>query len=316
MPEGGVGSPERSALLLGWRRYVPESIGLVLGLVLVDHFFFDGSRFAWVAPRPFWIPIILISAQYGLAGGVFVTLAATLALYSTALPSQLATQDYYAYSRLVVAEPTAWLACALVLGGLRSLHIFHAAELRQQRDDALHEAEIVGGGLAEAMAEIGRLELRIASEAQTIGSVGHAFGQLDARDGARLAASIAEIGRLVVGAASLTVYARTSQGFAALAMVGDGAPGDRATAPALDAELVQALQYTPDLVWRRDRADDRRRLPDGVLLAVGIAAPDLSGPRGLLLVDRLLPNQSLAAAAARAQDVARGMGGLLARVEG
>jgi hypothetical protein len=310
-----VAGLERSAFLLGWRRYVPESIGLVLLLVLADHVLFDGSRYAWVAQRPFWIPIILISGQYGLAGGVFATLAATLALYSSALPSQLATQDYYAYSRLVVAEPTAWLACALILGGLRSLHIFHAAELRQQRDEALHEAEIVGRGLTEAMTEIGRLELRIAGDTQTVAAMGHAFGGLDAADGARLSASIAEVGRIVVGAADLTIYARTAQGFAVLAIVGQGAPRDRATLPFLDNELTEALRHAPDLVWRRDHPCDGQSLPAGVILAVGIPAPDRSTPLGVLLVERLLPNQSLAAAAARARDVARGIGCLLARVE-
>ncbi|MCJ2035347.1 hypothetical protein [Methylobacterium sp. J-068] len=311
----GTAGSEQSALLLGWRRYVPEAIGLVLFLVLVDHLYFDGTRFAWIAPRPFWIPIILISAQYGLAGGVFATLASTLALYSSALPSQLATQDYYAYSRLVVAEPTAWLACALVLGGLRSLHIFHAAELRQQRDDALQEGEILGRGLSDAMAEIARLELRIASETQTLGAVAQAFGRLDAGDAPRPAASLAELGRLLIGASAITLYGHGPEGFAALAVAGDGASRDHVGIPPLDDGTVQALRQTPDLVWRRDRVADAERMPAGAILAIGIPAPDRSGPLGLILVERLLPSRTLAAAAAQARDVARGVAGLLGRVE-
>lgn len=313
--ERGASDQDRSSPLLGWRRYVPEAIGLVLLLVLIDHLVFDGSRYAWMTPRPFWIPVILISAQYGLAGGVFATLVATLALYSSALPSQLATQDYYAYSRQVVAEPTAWLACALVLGGLRSLHIFHAAELRQQRDDALDEADSLGRGLSAAMAEIGRLELRFAAETRTLGSVSKAFACLDAEDGLRLATSLAELGRRLVGASRLTVYAATPRGLAPLATVAEGGARDRATAPAIDGMLAEAVAQAPDRLWRRDRAADARRLPDGAVLAVALPAHGAPGPRGLLLIEGLLPNQTLAEAAPRALDLALAMGSLVAGAE-
>lgn len=310
--ESGTSDRDRSGPLLGWRRYGPEAIGLVLLLVLADHLFFDGSRYDWMTPRPFWIPVVLISAQYGLAGGVFATLAATLALYSAALPSQLATQDYYAYSRQIVAEPTAWLACALVLGGLRSLHIFHAAELRQQRDDTLLEADGLGRGLSAAMAEIGRLELRFAAETRTLGAVGRAFACLDARDGVHLVTSLAEVGRRIVGASRLTVYACTPQGLSLLATVGEGGPRDRETAPVVDATMAEAVAQAPDRIWRRDRAIDARRLPSGAVLAVSIPGQAAPGPRGLLLVEGLLANQTIAEAAPRAQEMAVAMGGLMA----
>jgi hypothetical protein len=297
-------------LLQGWQRYVVESIGLVLLLVWIDHAFFNATRFADITPRPFWIPILLMSVQYGLAGGVFATIAATIALYGAALPSQLATQDYYAYSRLLVAEPTSWLACALVLGGLRSLHLAHAAELRQQVEEARAVAIDVGDGLQQALEEIGRLEARIAGDARSVGAIGRALSGFDARDDAHLAATYAELGRLVIGATSLAIYRRDARGaFVPVAAAHEGGGRDLAPSACLPDGLLRALNQPGPRVWRAGAADGTP-LPPDITVAATIAA-GAEVPRGLVLVGRILPGAEPDLAARRTEDVARGLLGLL-----
>lgn len=299
--------PSGSASTGGWYRSILESLLLVGLLVCADHLFFDGNRFANINPRPFWIPVLLMSVQYGLAGGVFAAFASTLALYSGALPSQLATQDYYAYSRLIVAEPTSWLACALVLGGLSSLQLAHAAEVRRQRDEAQAAAEDLGHGLQQALSDLGRLELQIAAETRTAGAIARAFAGLEPGGPERLATSFAEFARLVVGASDLTVYAPRGGAWVAVGHAGEARDAPRLAR--LDADSLRGPGPSPDQASPRLLAAGASPLwPDGAIL-VPVVPPSGGEASALIVAEGCAPGQP--AAAQRAQDVARGLGGLL-----
>ncbi|GJD52653.1 hypothetical protein OPKNFCMD_5419 [Methylobacterium crusticola] len=317
------GRPAESASPGGWYRYVLESVALVGLLVCIDHVFFDGNRFASITPRPFWIPVLLMSVQYGLAGGVFAAFASTLALYSGALPSQVATQDYYAYSRLIVAEPMSWLACALVLGGMSSLQLAHAAEVRRQRDDAQAAAEDLGHGLQQALADLGYLELQIAAETRTAGAIARAFASLDPAGPERLAASFAEFARLIVGSRDLTVYVPRGETWVALGHAGEVRDAPRL--PRLAADVLQGPGRPQGLGQfqepgqphafghgssRRLEAGATALWPDGAVLVPVI--PRAGGAAlGLIVADGVGSGASAAAALQRAESLARGLGGFL-----
>jgi hypothetical protein len=126
-----------SALSLSdWRAFVPESLGLCL-VIWYFRTLIPGSDIgAGSLPNPFWIPVLLMSGQYGIMGGLFATVAASAMLLISGLPVRGATQDFYAYAGIVAAAPCAWLATALILGGLRTLHIHHQTDLQEQLDPA------------------------------------------------------------------------------------------------------------------------------------------------------------------------------------
>ncbi|GJE46580.1 hypothetical protein [Methylobacterium soli] len=296
-------------LLPDWRRFVPETMALVLPLVYIDVFFLNADGFASIYPRPFWIPVLLISAQYGLAGGMFASLVSTIALYSIALPPQLATQDFYDYSRIVVAEPAAWLTATLVLGGLRSLHMVHARELREQLDEANAMGDAAEQALAVALGEIKRLELRIAGDTHAIGGVAQALAGLDARSGPQLMASFSEVVRQVVGASTLTLY-RADRG-GATPLVRIGGSGDLDAAPALSSELVDAMVRGRRTIRADERGADHL-LPRGGTIAAPICAPHDAVVWGIALAERLDGDRDLSGAALAIQSGARGLAALIA----
>ncbi|MFH6787362.1 MULTISPECIES: hypothetical protein [Methylobacterium] len=293
-----------------WYRYVLESIVLVGLLVCVDYVFFDGHRFSGINPRPFWIPVLLMSVQYGLAGGVFAAFTSTLALYSGELPSQIATQDYYAYSRLIVAEPTSWLACALVLGGMSSLQLAHASEVRRQRDDAQAAAEDLGHGLRQTLSDLGRLELQIAAETRTAAAIARAFAGLDPGGPERLAASFAEFARLIVGASDLTVYGPRGGAWVALGHAGETREEPRL--PRLGADILQGQEPASP---RQLEAGASPAWPDGAIL-VPVVARAGGEAVGLIVAEGLRPGTPAAYALHCADDLARGLGGLLGNCPG
>src|SRR4051794_9088420 len=63
--------------LSDWPRFVPESLGLLVVISLVRMAMPGGPAGLENMPHPFWIPVLLMSAQYGIMGALFATTAAT-----------------------------------------------------------------------------------------------------------------------------------------------------------------------------------------------------------------------------------------------
>src|SRR3954471_17355116 len=54
--------------------------GFFVVALMIDHAFLDGNRFAGVQPHPFWIPVVLLSLQFGTNAGVLAVLTAGICL--------------------------------------------------------------------------------------------------------------------------------------------------------------------------------------------------------------------------------------------
>src|SRR6185437_594076 len=100
-------------------------------------------------------------------GGLFAALSASLLFFATELPAQSAAQDFYDYAAFAAAQPCVWLTAALVLGGLRTLHIHHQARLEERLEDIKATAEELAEQLAGAAGEMALLEQRIAGDTAT-----------------------------------------------------------------------------------------------------------------------------------------------------
>lgn len=135
--------------------------------LLADFLIFDGDRFQSLSPHPFWIPVILLSVQYGSTEGLLAALAATAALLLGALPEQTFGQDIFDYLASITKRPILWFAAAIVVGE------FAARRRRrlERTERALLEVREEADGLADAYADArkskDRLEARLAGELRT-----------------------------------------------------------------------------------------------------------------------------------------------------
>ena len=119
------------ARLLGLRRSAWLEIALfIAAALLLDQFVFSGARFWDVAPHPFWILIVLVSAQYGTNEGLVATLVASAVLLAGNLPVQHIDQDLYAYIFEISWRPMMWLVAAVVVGEISSRHLRERERLR------------------------------------------------------------------------------------------------------------------------------------------------------------------------------------------
>jgi hypothetical protein len=277
-------------------RFVPESVGLIALIMLAQAWLAAGPGVASGLPHPFWIPVLLMSGQYGIMGGLFATLAATAAFYIGGLPPQSATQDFYDYAGIVAVQPCAWFGTALVLGGLRTLHAHHHADLQERFEQTKLMAEDIADGLHRAVSEVERLEQRIATDTGTLAILLHSLARLDVADRRSLVGSIADVIRFGVGATSFAVYLKGPHGLEPCVGIEDGA----SVTPAAIASVPASLCQDND---------------EGDLASMPIWAPirltDFE-PAGVVVCTRLNPSQDAAIAHRRLDEICRVLAVLLA----
>jgi polysaccharide biosynthesis protein PelD len=145
-----------------------ELVGFFVIAAVIDHYIFGGTRFAGVQPHPFWIPIILLSVQYGTNAGLLAVAAAGAYLLAGNLPSQELTEDRFDYLLRLSAQPLLWLAAALVIGEIRS----RQRRLFQNLDESLERVQAERDTIAAAYQELkstkAALEIRIAGQIRTV----------------------------------------------------------------------------------------------------------------------------------------------------
>jgi hypothetical protein len=290
--------------LSDWHRFVPEALGMLLFIALIRALLPDVLA-GGAMPHPFWIPVLLMSGQYGIMGGLFATLAATAALFLSGLPPQSATQDFYAYAGVIAAQPCAWLATALVLGGLRTLHIHQHSALQWRLDQSEQLAEEVVDGFEHALHEIEHLEHRIAGDSGTLASFLHSFAKLELTDRRSLVASFADVVRYGVGATSFAIYLRGDQGLEPYLCVENGVRvGSGAGAPIAPSLLSAVRAEGLDLAAEGSCSED-------VACQAPIRLTGSAPAIGVILCRRLEPSQDPAIAAQRLSEISGVLAALL-----
>ena len=143
---------------------------------------------------------------------MIATIAASV-VYWLGLPPASAAQDFYGYAGMVAVQPAAWLATALVVGGLRNLHISQATELADQLEASRRCASDLSGGLERATAEVNALERRIAVDTSSVAALSRTLSLIDMSDRRAAAMSYGELFRVGTGAATFTVYLKDPGGY-------------------------------------------------------------------------------------------------------
>jgi hypothetical protein len=279
-----------------WRWLVPETIALVLAIVGFDKLFLKSG--AGFDPILLWIPVALMSAQYGVLGGLFAATISAVALLTVGMPPQEVGQDFYAYAAVLAGQPSAWVLYALTIGGLRSLQMIHAANLEAELTETHEAAEKLGEGLERSLFEIGRLEARIASETGTLDAVVRSLARLDLSEPQVVMKAFADVLVNAAGIATLTLYRRTPAGFEPVVRRSAGHPLDAAAPAKLSCALTTTLLTAPrDIMW--SDADGPELLPVSTVLVAPIVAGSGAGVLGVILVERLRQNYPVDAMAQR-----------------
>lgn len=137
-------------------------ISFIIALIIGTNF-----NYFSVSPHPFWILVILISAQYGTLAGLLAALASTVVYLSGSLPKQSIVQEWNVYFFLLAKTPILWFITAIILGELRMKHIRERARLRELANTAKAREKKLADAYESLKHIKERLEIRVASETHT-----------------------------------------------------------------------------------------------------------------------------------------------------
>lgn len=119
-----------------------EALIILVILTVVD-LAFNGDRFWNVNPHPFWIAVLLVTAQYGTNEGLVAALLATLFLLVGNMPAQPEGVDHYDHLYDIAINPILWFVAAFFLGELRQRHIRERQRLINELDDSQQREDLI-----------------------------------------------------------------------------------------------------------------------------------------------------------------------------
>ena len=96
---------------------------VITGLILTIDMMLPDVDIADIQPNPFWLPVLLLSLQYGTVSGVLAAATALLVTLLSGLPEAGVGENYFNYAMRVFAQPILWFGAAVLLGQFRMRQI-------------------------------------------------------------------------------------------------------------------------------------------------------------------------------------------------
>lgn len=133
---------------------------LVAVIVIID-WSFPSLGFLTLEPSPFWVPVLLLSLQYGTVAGLIAAAAATAAYVFNGVAEQAVGENFFSYLLRIWALPILWIGVALVLGQFRLRQIAEKQGLRQNLAKRTEEAHRLARFSKDLEARCHRLERQL-----------------------------------------------------------------------------------------------------------------------------------------------------------
>ena len=146
--------------------FVEITLFMVIAIA-ADHYFFAGDRYWSIYPHPFWLPVILLSVQYGTTPGMMAAGISSILLFTGDFPQQDMGQDYFNYLFTLSARPLMWFVTSIVLGELTNRHVQNRIELVNALISEKQRADDMTDAYKESDATKTRLEEHIASQVKS-----------------------------------------------------------------------------------------------------------------------------------------------------
>jgi hypothetical protein len=186
-----------------------ELLLIMLLLAFVEFALRGSARLASMSPNPFWIPVLLLSVQYGAGGGLAAAVAAIALNWILGSPAQASGEDFYDYTIRIWREPILWLGAAVILGGFRTQELHKLEAQSKQIDDAIIQRQAIAALCDRLKTYCEDLERRIACASdRSIENGLAALAALSKSSIACLNTPLAEAVELLLGSATYSVWVR------------------------------------------------------------------------------------------------------------
>ena len=127
----------RVASRAAWHSVFPPlqaiaELAVLTGAIATADFLFPAANIANLEPSPYWLPVLLLSLQYGTLAGLLAAAAAILAYVLNGFPEQGIGEELFSYLIRIWALPMLWIGAALILGQFRLRQIEAKQALKEE----------------------------------------------------------------------------------------------------------------------------------------------------------------------------------------
>jgi len=186
--------------------FLMEIVFLLAVVLMVDHFYFSGSRFWAVHPHPFLFIVLLISVQYGAIEGLITALLAATALLAGNIPEQNFSQDLYDYFIHIGHQPFIWSVSAIIIGGFRDRYIEERRALEKKLTLSQKQVEVFSKACEISDMERKRLETHVSGQSSFLLSLHQTALDMDAVGPEQILDNILEITQRVTKSEKCSWY--------------------------------------------------------------------------------------------------------------
>ncbi len=242
-------------------------------------------------PHPFWLPVLLLSLQYGTVSGL---LAAAVSILFTAFmgwPEQDIGENHFSYLIRIWAEPILWIAAALLLGQFRMRQIAERRELHRNVHELRAQRTAIAAYSENLRERCERLERQIAGRRDPAGkALLNALSILATTDPELFQLRFGTALEVLLGPGQYSIFALRGDALVLAASHGWREKDLRQRKFAVDDPL--ALQLLDKLrgVTVLEAADEQLLAGQG-LAAVPVRSNDGSRVLGFLKVEQISPDR-------------------------
>jgi polysaccharide biosynthesis protein PelD len=263
-------------------------LAVLIVLIVAIDWAFPALGFTTLEPSPFWLPVLLLSLQYGTVAGLLAAAAATAAYVFNGVAEQAVGENFFSYLLRIWALPILWIGVALVLGQFRLRQIAEKQVLRQDLAKRTAEAERLTSYSNDLAARCRRLERELTTRtAAPVKPVLDALAKF-ADPAGSLSAALDSVTTTLWPGAQISVSAVTPSGCEVLATSGWPPTASWATEIAATHPLYRAMAAERRPVSILFRGDEIVLSGHG-MAAQPIISPDGSRVLGMFKIEKIDP---------------------------
>ena len=286
-------------------------VSVMFAAILGLDWLLPGIDVTTVQPHPFWLPVLVLSLQYGTVSGLVAAAIAVLLNTLLGFPEQDIGENHFAYLARVWTQPILWISAAVVLGQFRMRQIERKRDLLRRVDELTGQRTALAGYARSLRDRCDALERQLAGRIEPSAiSVLARLAEIEEATAEPIAARLARAVDAVFPGAAASLHVVQDGRSREIATVGraDGA----ATPPALSAGMMSAVMSERRAVNVLDPAGERLLAGTGVL-AVPVSASAGAAPFAILRFERLEPEQLTDVAVPAARMLAQALAPALIR---
>jgi polysaccharide biosynthesis protein PelD len=263
-------------------------LAVLMVLIVAIDWAFPALGFTTLEPSPFWLPVLLLSLQYGTVAGLLAAAVATAAYVFNGVAEQAVGENFFSFLLRIWALPILWIGVALVLGQFRLRQIAEKQVLRQDLAKRTAEAERLTGYANDLAARCRRLERELTTRtAAPVKPVLDALAKF-ADPAGSLSAALDSVTTTLWPGAQISVSAVTPSGCEVLATSGWPPAASWATEIAATHPLYRAMAAERRPVSILYRGDEVVLSGHG-MAAQPILSPDGSRVLGMFKIEKIDP---------------------------